>query len=346
MECAISMHKSLHRFAKFLKWTYHKYRYRGHQPETHKYIMNMGTRASSAKSSTAPADTAPSFTFFATGDFGVPNNKVKRTARAMDAWARRNSAPNIILGLGDNFYPAGVGSADDPQFQTCWSDIFLVYESLRVPWKMVLGNHDYMWEPQAQIDFHYNKVLNKDQLWNMPAKCYRFRESISSEAYTEQGQQIAASAAVVDAVSTDVSAAEPPAQTGLSGTTPSSAEGFTIDFFAIDTNACQYHVAHVFPELVDSLLGFVDQLHTDLVGSNADWKIVFGHHPMYTQGKGHGEVGRCLRQDYHPKERPKHADGAGVRMPKGFGLEKALSTGGAQAYFSAHEHVFQVTYGL
>ena len=43
--------------------------------------------------------------------------------------------------------------------------------------------------------------------------------------------------------------------------------------------------------------GFIAQLHTKLEGSKADWKIVFGHHPMYTQGIGHGEVARCLRRD-------------------------------------------------
>lgn len=290
----------------------------------------MGNKTSARRGHATEESSSPMFTFFAIGDFGVPNELIKQTARAMDGWAKEHGAPNIILGLGDNFYPCGVGSADDENFCTCWSDIFLIYETLRVPWKMVLGNHDYMWEPQAQIDFHYNKALNKGGLWNMPATCYRFSESVSHTAIVETA---------VDSSSSQ------PVETSTVPATPDTAGDFKIDFFAIDTNACQYHVARVFPDLVDTLLGFVDQLHTSLVGSNADWKIVFGHHPMYTQGKGHGEVGQCLRADYHPKERPKRPDYDGVRMPKGFGLEKALSTGGVHAYFSAHEHVFQVQKG-
>ncbi len=32
---------------------------------------------------------------------------------------------------------------DDPLFRTVWRDTFLPYDSLRVPWKVILGNHDY-----------------------------------------------------------------------------------------------------------------------------------------------------------------------------------------------------------
>ena len=30
-------------------------------------------------------------------------------------------------------------------------------------------------------------------------------------------------------------------------------------------------------------------------GNSSDWKIVFGHHPMYTAGAGHGHTARRLR---------------------------------------------------
>ncbi len=37
--------------------------------------------------------------------------------------------------------PGGVTSVADPLFRTVWRDTFLTYPSLRVPWKVVLGNH-------------------------------------------------------------------------------------------------------------------------------------------------------------------------------------------------------------
>jgi hypothetical protein len=50
----------------------------------------------------------------------------------------------------------GVDNAEDSQFHTQWRVIFLqpAYRYLHVPWRMVLGNHDYMGEPEAQIAHH------------------------------------------------------------------------------------------------------------------------------------------------------------------------------------------------
>lgn len=65
------------------------------------------------------------FTFFAISDFGNPTKELKQVARAMHEYALQTSAPELILGLGDNFYPHGVDSPDDSAFQEVWSDIFL-----------------------------------------------------------------------------------------------------------------------------------------------------------------------------------------------------------------------------
>lgn len=75
-----------------------------------------------------------SFTFYAISDFGYPTNELKETARAMHAYAQdqNNQPPSMILGLGDNFYPYGVSSPDDPAFQEVWSDVFLRVSSLKL----------------------------------------------------------------------------------------------------------------------------------------------------------------------------------------------------------------------
>jgi hypothetical protein len=72
--------------------------------------------------------------FYAIGDFGYPSPEMKRVAAAMQLYSEINGPPDFILGLGDNFYPSGVDSVKDRQFQTSWEDVFLRYQSLRVPW--------------------------------------------------------------------------------------------------------------------------------------------------------------------------------------------------------------------
>jgi len=100
----------------------------------------------------------------------------------------------------------------------------------------------------------------------------------------------------------------------------------------LDTNGCQGHVRRRFPEAAQDLYTYKEQLTKSLAESKADWKFVFGHHPLYTKGLEHGTLGRCLRADtYH------HRGGES----KGYGLEETFSTGGVHGYFSGHEHVLQ-----
>ena len=173
---------------------------------------------------------------------------------------------------------------------------------------MVLGNHDYMGNHQAQIDYHYDTTQNKDGLWHMPSQSYNFSE-------------------VVHLDNSD----------------------FQIDIFALDTNGCQNHVVRKLPHIVGELHSHISHLRNKLTASTADWKIVFGHHPMYTQGMWHGETAERLRteptsimnvnsagESYTPT-----FNSAATSKPR-FGLENTISSGGAQVYFCAHEHVFQV----
>jgi 3',5'-cyclic AMP phosphodiesterase CpdA len=251
--------------------------------------------------------------FFAIADFGNPSLRVKGVAEAMNKYALSKSAPEFIFGLGDNFYPDGVTSVDDEKFQTHWADVFLPYESLRVPWKMILGNHDYIANPTAQIDYHYSS-LNQGKLWHMPAKCYNF---------TASSRETAADATTAV---------------------------FEAEFFGVDTNGVQLHVREVCPGIENDLRDHLVTLRSDLGSSMARWKLVFGHHPLYTQGRGHSTVASCLRQQQYSFRRA-HSNIEGVysRDSKdpdvltaaGYGMEDTLVAGGAHVYLCGHEHVFQ-----
>lgn len=72
--------------------------------------------------------------FYSIGDFGYPSPEIKRVSDAMNLYSEINGEPNFILGLGDNFYPCGVDSINDNQFQNSWENIFLKHRKLRVPW--------------------------------------------------------------------------------------------------------------------------------------------------------------------------------------------------------------------
>jgi len=114
-------------------------------------------------------------TFFVLGDWGTVT-AANTIAQAMNTWAIQHQIqPTFIIALGDNFYPRGVNSVKDDLFKKVWEDNFLVYPSLRVPWRMVLGNHDYKVNPQAQVEYTYAPE-NTTKLWYMPDKNYAITE--------------------------------------------------------------------------------------------------------------------------------------------------------------------------
>jgi len=97
----------------------------------------------------------------------------------MNNWISDTSiSPRFILALGDNFYPSGVSSTKDPAWKTIWEKPFLQYPALKVPWRIVLGNHDYMTNPDAQIEFT-NSPNNPEGIWSLPNRVYKFTESIN-----------------------------------------------------------------------------------------------------------------------------------------------------------------------
>mmetsp|Transcript_14471 Transcript_14471/g.15147 ORF Transcript_14471/g.15147 Transcript_14471/m.15147 type:complete len:296 (-) Transcript_14471:98-985(-) len=214
----------------------------------------------------------------------------------MNLYSEIYGGPNFILGLGDNFYPSGVDSIDDRQFQTSWENIFLKHNKLRVPWHIILGNHDYMGIPEAQIKFTKSK-RNPGGLWNLP-----------SEYYTLSFQE----------------------------------HDFSIDLFGIDTNGCQGHVIRSHPHTPDLLRQEKVWLQEELARSNSTWKIVFGHHPLYTHGRGHSIPCICLRDEeyeYFKYHRVRREDVAVTE--RGYGFENLFVNGAVDLYISGHEHVFQ-----
>ena len=108
--------------------------------------------------------------WFAVGDWGEWSDPLELLAKRMAVLAT-SFTPSFVMALGDNFYPTGALKPGDAEFRM-WEKVFIEkYPTLYVPWKVVLGNHDYMGNPQCQIDFTTHEA-NPKGLWQMPSNQY------------------------------------------------------------------------------------------------------------------------------------------------------------------------------
>ena len=88
----------------------------------------------------------------------------------METAALRDGKPLVIVSTGDNIYPDGVYSADDPQWKTKYENIYTTPTIKDLSWVAVLGNHDHRKSITAQVD--YGKTNPK---WIMPSPYFSHR---------------------------------------------------------------------------------------------------------------------------------------------------------------------------
>lgn len=56
--------------------------------------------------------------------------------------------PKLVLNTGDNFYYCGIHNTSDPQVSADYVELF---GNIGLPWYNTLGNHDYGFNPDAQL---------------------------------------------------------------------------------------------------------------------------------------------------------------------------------------------------
>jgi len=82
----------------------------------------------------------------------------------------------FVIGVGDNIYPDGCVSVDDPSFQDKFEKPYSILPDDR--WYMCLGNHDYGYQQNIKglIDNSKNQVeyTKHSNKWFMPSKYYSF----------------------------------------------------------------------------------------------------------------------------------------------------------------------------
>ena len=100
----------------------------------------------------------------ALGGYHLKN--VQATSNALQQYVKER-APQLVLNPGDNFYYCGIQNGSDPQINTDFVDLF---GSINVPWYNALGNHDYGFNPDAQLSL--NQTI---PTWVMDGRYYHRR---------------------------------------------------------------------------------------------------------------------------------------------------------------------------
>lgn len=180
------------------------------------------------------------------GDYGARSSQQVRVARGM-ARVAASSDPLAILGIGDNIYPDGA-EGSYTLLKSWWSDIYLPHSSLRRPWHIVTGNHDWYTDGRVQVDFT-GSSQNNGGYWQFPALWYK--RSFSSA-------------------------------------------GVSADFFFIDTMI--WRKSSRVGRYMNTDRAYTNQrnwLISELSASASDWRVVVGHHPVYSAGS-HGITSELL----------------------------------------------------
>jgi len=172
------------------------------------------------------------------GDFGYSGKRsgADAVARAVLS-AHRQLRFDFGLTVGDNFYPKGVESVDDPLWKSEFQDR---YAGLGIRFFAILGNHDYMSNPQAEVDYTRSPG---NQAWQMPFRYYTFAAG-------------------------------------------------AVHFFALDTDEGTIGLFRSKPWSDEQRAWLSAQLAKHKA---AHWKIVYGHHPIYSDGH-HGDTDRMIER--------------------------------------------------
>lgn len=201
---------------------------------------------------------ATGYNFFVLSDMGSTGiYREDSVAHTINRLAKKYH-PRYVINQGDFFHDQGVRDAKDSLWNAQFENMFNVPE-LNVKWYSILGNHEYIGNPQALID--YGKVSTR---WTLPARNYTFVQAVDSN--------------------------------------------ISIRFVMIDTSPFLFFY-HKDPKYYkvntqneNRTVEFVDSV---LAQSHEKWKVVIGHHPVYTsdfnQGNTYGLIEKIapLLEKYH-----------------------------------------------
>ncbi|WP_259066797.1 metallophosphoesterase [Mucilaginibacter sp. X4EP1] len=182
--------------------------------------------------------------FMALGDWGRNGEyDQSQVAAQMGLWGASHPN-NFVISVGDNFYPKGVVSEEDPLWHYSFENIYTAH-SLQCDWYPVLGNHDWHSDVDAQI--RYSKISRR---WDMPARYYSKEVSLNKDA--------------------DKEIKTPGA--------PKTKD--KVLFVMMDTDPFLHEDK---ADYVEKQIAWLKDTLAN-ASADVKWKIVIGHHPCYTVG--------------------------------------------------------------
>lgn len=117
---------------------------------------------------------AQTLSFLAFGDWGRDGAHLQREVAVQMGKTGEQIHSQFVVALGDNFYDDGVPTVNARQWKTSFEDIYTA-PALQKPWYVVLGNHDYHTNAQAEIDYTAHSSR-----WKLPSRYYTFTQPIDA----------------------------------------------------------------------------------------------------------------------------------------------------------------------
>lgn len=200
-------------------------------------VDDLGYRGGSIK---GIRNTPNALNFIVFGDWGRNGENYQKEVAAGMGKAAHDLNASFVIATGDNFYPYGVNSTQDYHWISSFESIYRA-QSLHVKWYPVLGNHDYISNPDAQVQY-----TNISSRWTMPARYHSKKFFINGD--TSQ----------------------------------------VVLFAFIDTDPLEKKMRGNKPDSIKYPAGGAEAqmawLESILSDNSVKWKIVVGHHPVYTGG--------------------------------------------------------------
>ncbi|MCH7409457.1 tartrate-resistant acid phosphatase type 5 family protein [Belliella sp. DSM 111904] len=215
--------------------------------------------------------------FIVIGDWGrYGDDHQKQVADQMAKTAKEIHA-QFFISVGDNFYPKGVASTQDAHWFYSFEDIYKDYAHQK-EWYSILGNHDYMGNPDAQVA--YTQISRR---WMMPGRYY-------TKDFKLRGDK------------------EDVLQLTFIDTNPLIPEFY---------NNLEYGPNVITQDTV-AQIGWMKEV---LSREDKRWKLVIGHHPMFTASE-------------------KRREGYDTRAIRS-SLRNILESNKVDAYIAGHDHSLQ-----